>query len=114
MMRYQLKFLFGSQIRIREGNAPKNMESTFQMAASWQANKNFLVKVCYALLVAVIEKIRKPLLIADRFHVQGKLGPLSSSIALAFKSWWKPAFTFSISGMSIIDLLELPKTVYWI
>ncbi|KAL0377427.1 UNVERIFIED_CONTAM: Protease Do-like 1, chloroplastic [Sesamum radiatum] len=47
-------------------------DSTFQIAASWQANKNFLLK--------------------------GKVGPLSSSIALAFKSWWKPAFTLSMSA----------------
>lgn len=30
--------------------------------------------------------------------LQGKIGPLSSSLALAFKSWWKPAFTLSLSG----------------
>ncbi|OMO80675.1 hypothetical protein CCACVL1_12825 [Corchorus capsularis] len=47
-------------------------DSTFQVAASWQLNKNFLFK--------------------------GKVGPLSSSMALAFKSWWKPAFTFNISA----------------
>ncbi|KAL6288034.1 hypothetical protein ACE6H2_012424 [Prunus campanulata] len=51
---------------------PQVPDSTFQVAASWQANKNFLLK--------------------------GKVGPLSSSIALAFKSWWKPSFTFSISA----------------
>ncbi|XP_010924254.2 uncharacterized protein [Elaeis guineensis] len=49
-------------------------ESSFQLAASWQANKNFLLK--------------------------GKMGPSSSSIALAFKSWWRPSFTFSITAMS--------------
>ncbi|KAL6006974.1 hypothetical protein ACLOJK_032470 [Asimina triloba] len=48
-------------------------ESTFQVAASWQANKNFLVK--------------------------GKVGTASSSLALAFKSWWKPSFTFSVSAI---------------
>ncbi|XP_050382330.1 uncharacterized protein LOC126799216 [Argentina anserina] len=48
-------------------------DSTFQVAASWQANKNCLLK--------------------------GKVGPLSSSLALAFKSWWKPSFTFSISAV---------------
>ncbi|XP_042501964.1 uncharacterized protein LOC122079501 [Macadamia integrifolia] len=48
-------------------------DATFQVAASWQANKNLMVK--------------------------GKLGPISSSIALAFKSWWKPSFTFSISAV---------------
>ncbi|XP_031265317.1 uncharacterized protein LOC116123706 isoform X2 [Pistacia vera] len=47
-------------------------ESSFQVAASWQANKNFLLK--------------------------GKLGPLSSTLTLAFKSWWKPSFTFNISA----------------
>lgn len=31
---------------------------------------------------------------------QGKVGPLSSSVALAFKSWWKPSFTFNVSGNS--------------
>lgn len=30
--------------------------------------------------------------------LQGKVGPQSSSASLAFKSWWKPAFTFNISG----------------
>lgn len=30
--------------------------------------------------------------------LQGKVGPLSSSLSLAFKSWWKPSFTFNISG----------------
>ncbi|KAG1368033.1 hypothetical protein COCNU_14G005010 [Cocos nucifera] len=49
-------------------------ESSFQLAASWQANKNFLLK--------------------------GKMGPSSSSIALAFKSWWRPSFTFSITAMN--------------
>uniref|UniRef100_A0A0R0JPH3 Uncharacterized protein n=1 Tax=Glycine max TaxID=3847 RepID=A0A0R0JPH3_SOYBN len=44
---------------------------TFQIGASWQANKNFMLKA--------------------------KVGPSSSSMALAFKSWWKPSFTFSIS-----------------
>ncbi|KAJ6792171.1 Uncharacterized protein M6B38_240690 [Iris pallida] len=48
-------------------------ESSFQIAASWQANKNFLLK--------------------------GKIGPLTSSIALAFKSWWRPSFTFSITAV---------------
>ncbi|KAL6143291.1 hypothetical protein ACLB2K_053986 [Fragaria x ananassa] len=53
---------------------PKNIpDSTFQVAASWQANKNCLLK--------------------------GKVGPLSSSLAFAFKSWWKPSFTFSISAV---------------
>ncbi|XP_039017006.1 uncharacterized protein LOC120147762 isoform X2 [Hibiscus syriacus] len=47
-------------------------DSTFQLAASWQANKNFLLK--------------------------GKLGHISSSLALAVKSWWKPSFTFSVSA----------------
>ncbi|XP_031493771.1 uncharacterized protein LOC116259913 [Nymphaea colorata] len=68
-----IDFGFELATRIQEANAPNNTESTFQMAASWQANKNFLIK--------------------------GKLGPLSSSIALAFKSWWKPAFSFSISAV---------------
>jgi len=49
-------------------------ESLFQIAASWQANKNFLVKA--------------------------KVGPFSSSVALAFKSWWKPAFTFSLTAIN--------------
>ncbi|KAH8519182.1 hypothetical protein H0E87_000839 [Populus deltoides] len=29
---------------------------------------------------------------------QGKVGPLSSTLAFAFKSWWKPSFTFNISA----------------
>ncbi|THG18377.1 hypothetical protein TEA_015452 [Camellia sinensis var. sinensis] len=60
----------------RVDDKPSNVtpDSTFQFAASWQANKNFLLK--------------------------GKVGPFSSSVAFALKSWWKPAFTFSISATS--------------
>lgn len=68
-----IDFGFELQTRVDKTQTSKNYsESTFQVAASWQANKNFLLK--------------------------GKIGPLSSSIALAFKSWWKPSFTFSISA----------------
>ncbi|KAK4786142.1 hypothetical protein SAY86_002831 [Trapa natans] len=55
-----------------ENQTESGHDSTFQVAASWQANKNLLLK--------------------------GKIGPLSSSIAMAFKSWWKPSFTFTISA----------------
>ncbi|CAF2143644.1 unnamed protein product [Brassica rapa] len=47
-------------------------DSSLQMAASWQANKNFLLK--------------------------GKVGALSSTLTLAFKSWWNPSFTFNITA----------------
>ncbi|CAN6849221.1 unnamed protein product [Brassica oleracea] len=47
-------------------------DSSLQMAASWQANKNFLLK--------------------------GKVGALSSTFTLAFKSWWNPSFTFNITA----------------
>lgn len=68
-----MDFGFELQTRIDDDKTPKNtQESTFQVAASWQANKNFLLK--------------------------GKVGPLSTSLSLAFKSWWKPSFTFSISA----------------
>ncbi|KQK04725.1 uncharacterized protein LOC100839992 isoform X3 [Brachypodium distachyon] len=48
--------------------------SSLQLAANWQANKNFLIK--------------------------GKLGPSKSSVALAFTSWWKPMFTFSVTAVN--------------
>ncbi|KAI8541481.1 hypothetical protein RHMOL_Rhmol08G0064400 [Rhododendron molle] len=68
-----IDFGFELQTRVDDNKTSSpNADSTFQVAASWQANKNFLVK--------------------------GKAGPLSSSIALAFKSWWKPSFTFNISA----------------
>ncbi|KAI8533704.1 hypothetical protein RHMOL_Rhmol10G0029800 [Rhododendron molle] len=66
---------FGFELQTRVDDvktSTANPDSTFQVAASWQANKNFLLK--------------------------GKVGPLSSSVALAFKSWWKPSFTFNISA----------------
>lgn len=47
-------------------------ESSFQLAASWQANRHFLLK--------------------------GKMGPFSSAVALAFKCWWKPSFTLSLTA----------------
>ncbi|KAK4417768.1 hypothetical protein Salat_2189500 [Sesamum alatum] len=66
-------FGFELQTSVDDDMSSNNIpDSTFQIAASWQANKNFLVK--------------------------GKVGPLSSSIALAFKSWWKPSFTLSMSA----------------
>ncbi|XP_028060610.1 uncharacterized protein LOC114264214 [Camellia sinensis] len=67
---------FGIELQARVDDKPSNVtpDSTFQFAASWQANKNFLLK--------------------------GKVGPFSSSVAFALKSWWKPAFTFSISATS--------------
>ncbi|KAH9742188.1 hypothetical protein KPL70_002875 [Citrus sinensis] len=68
-----IDFGFELQTRIDDAKTANNIpESSFQVAASWQANKNFLLK--------------------------GKVGPLSSSVAMAFKSWWKPSFTFSISA----------------
>ncbi|KAH0696726.1 hypothetical protein KY290_015920 [Solanum tuberosum] len=69
-----IDFGFELQTSVNDEKAPAISihDSTFQVAASWQANKNFLVK--------------------------GKVGPLSSSVALAFKSWWKPSFTFNVSA----------------
>ncbi|KAL0331971.1 UNVERIFIED_CONTAM: hypothetical protein Scaly_2098600 [Sesamum calycinum] len=68
-----IDFGFELQTSVEDDKSSNNIhDSTFQIAASWQANKNFLLK--------------------------GKVGPLSSSIALAFKSWWKPAFTLSMSA----------------
>ncbi|XP_020554743.1 uncharacterized protein LOC105177133 isoform X2 [Sesamum indicum] len=68
-----IDFGFELQTSVDDDKSSNNIQdSTFQIAASWQANKNFLLK--------------------------GKVGPLSSSIALAFKSWWKPAFTLSMSA----------------
>ncbi|XP_052196607.1 uncharacterized protein LOC127803965 isoform X2 [Diospyros lotus] len=67
-----IDFGFELQTRIDDKTSNVTSDSTFQVGASWQANKNFLLK--------------------------GKVGPLSSSAALAFKSWWKPSFTFSISA----------------
>ncbi|RYR08196.1 hypothetical protein Ahy_B05g075770 isoform B [Arachis hypogaea] len=68
-----IDFGFELQTSVDDAIAANNIsDSTFQIGASWQANKNFLLKA--------------------------KVGPSSSSLALAFKSWWKPSFTFSISG----------------
>lgn len=64
---------FELQTRVDDAKASNDMQdSTFQVAASWQANKNFLLK--------------------------GKVGSKSSSVGLSFKSWWKPSFTFSLSA----------------
>ncbi|KAL7140807.1 hypothetical protein ABFS83_08G011500 [Erythranthe nasuta] len=69
-----IDFGFELQTKVDGDKSSNNIhDSTFQVAASWQANKNFLLK--------------------------GKVGPLSSSIALAFKSWWKPSFTLSVSAV---------------
>ncbi|KAG2714523.1 hypothetical protein I3760_03G031600 [Carya illinoinensis] len=68
-----IDFGFELQTRIDDAKISNNIpESTLQVAASWQANKNLLLK--------------------------GKVGPLSSTVSLAFKSWWKPSFTFNISA----------------
>ncbi|KAK9090426.1 hypothetical protein Sjap_023603 [Stephania japonica] len=69
-----IDFGFELETRVDTPESSSNLpESTFQIAASWQANKNLLLK--------------------------GKAGPFSSSLALAFKSWWKPSFTFNISAV---------------
>ncbi|KAH0463797.1 hypothetical protein IEQ34_006583 [Dendrobium chrysotoxum] len=68
---------FGFELTTRiDGEKPAGTvdDSSFQIAASWQANKNLLLK--------------------------GKTGPSSSAITLAFKSWWKPSFTFSITAIN--------------
>ncbi|KAL2335679.1 hypothetical protein Fmac_016892 [Flemingia macrophylla] len=68
-----IDFGFELQTSVDDAIAGNNIsDSTFQIGASWQANKNFLLKA--------------------------KAGPQSSSMAFAFKSWWKPSFTFSISA----------------
>ncbi|KAK1410125.1 hypothetical protein QVD17_36658 [Tagetes erecta] len=69
-----IDFGFELQTRINDEKTSNNVQdSTFNVAASWQANKNILVKA--------------------------KGGPLGSSLCLAFKSWWKPSFTFSMSAI---------------
>ncbi|EPS70531.1 hypothetical protein M569_04229, partial [Genlisea aurea] len=69
-----IDFGFELQTKVNDEKSPKNLnEPSLQAAASWQANKNLLLK--------------------------GKVGQLSSSIALAFKSWWNPSFTLSMSAM---------------
>ncbi|KAJ0573297.1 hypothetical protein HanRHA438_Chr06g0264841 [Helianthus annuus] len=66
-----IDFGFEVQTRIDDEKTSNDIhDSTFRVAASWQANKNILTKA----------------------------GPLGSSFCLAFKSWWKPSFTFSMSG----------------
>ncbi|XP_010555965.1 PREDICTED: uncharacterized protein LOC104825337 isoform X2 [Tarenaya hassleriana] len=65
----------GFEIQTRLDDAEKSdrfPDSSMRIAASWQANKNFLLK--------------------------GKMGPMSSTITLAFKSWWKPSFTLNVSA----------------
>ncbi|XP_062180899.1 uncharacterized protein LOC133885237 [Phragmites australis] len=67
---------FGLELaaRVDKDKPTENGNSLFQLAASWQANKNFLLK--------------------------GKLSPSKSSVAVAFKSWWKPSFTFSVTAVN--------------
>lgn len=68
-----IDFGFELQTRVDDAKASNKIpDSTFQVAASWQANKNFLLK--------------------------GKVGSVSSAVALAFKSWWNPSLTYSISA----------------
>nr|CAB3464374.1 unnamed protein product [Digitaria exilis] len=65
---------FGLEFTGRIDKPTENGNSLFQLAASWQANKNFLLKV--------------------------KLGPSKSSVVLALKSWWRPSFTFSVTAVN--------------
>ncbi|KAL0424289.1 UNVERIFIED_CONTAM: hypothetical protein Sradi_0963700 [Sesamum radiatum] len=88
-----IDFGFELQTRVDDNESSNNIQdSTFQVAASWQANKNFLLKISHCIS-------------------SGKVGPLSSSIALAFKSWWKPSFTFSISA--IRDRIKERRPLDW-
>ncbi|KAK4272099.1 hypothetical protein QN277_020698 [Acacia crassicarpa] len=68
-----IDFGFELQTRVDDAITSNNIpDSTFQVGASWQANKNLLLKA--------------------------KVGQSSFSMALALKSWWKPSFTFNISA----------------
>ncbi|XP_058726211.1 uncharacterized protein LOC131597533 [Vicia villosa] len=68
-----IDFGFELQTSVDDAIAANSIsDSTFQIGASWQANKNFLLKA--------------------------KVGPKSSTMVVAFKSWWKPSFTFNISA----------------
>ncbi|XP_035830409.1 uncharacterized protein LOC110944617 isoform X2 [Helianthus annuus] len=76
-----IDFGFEVQTRIDDEKTSNDIhDSTFRVAASWQANKNILVKT--------------------------KAGPLGSSFCLAFKSWWKPSFTFSMSVLQLLAMAE--------
>eukprot|EP01018_Ginkgo_biloba_P022258 Gb_06054 [translate_table: standard] len=63
---------FEFQSRLNREESSMN-PGELQIAASWQANKNILLKA--------------------------KLGSASSAAALTFKSWWQPSFLFSIALM---------------
>ncbi|XP_076943534.1 uncharacterized protein LOC143613803 isoform X1 [Bidens hawaiensis] len=68
-----IDFGFELLTRMNEQKGSNNIQdSTFNIGASWQANKNILLK--------------------------GKVGPNSSSVSFSFKSWWKPSFSFSASA----------------
>ncbi|KAI9121192.1 hypothetical protein K1719_008225 [Acacia pycnantha] len=68
-----IDFGFELQTRVDDAITSNNItDSTFQVGASWQANKNLLLKA--------------------------KVGHSSFSMALALKSWWKPSFTCNISA----------------
>jgi len=47
-------------------------------------------------------------------YLQGKFGPSKSSVVLALKSWWRPSFTFSVTGMhaTCARLCTLEKDPY--
>lgn len=99
-----------SLYRVDNDKAKSSMhDSTFQVAASWQANKNFLLKVAYfnMYFILILSGTCLVQLAFIHYDVQGKVGPLGSSLALAFKSWWKPAFTFSISGSLTLSIHSL-------
>ena len=36
-------------------------------------------------------------------YLQGKFGPSKSSVVMALKSWWRPSFTFSVTGMQAVQ-----------
>ncbi|KAH9289530.1 hypothetical protein KI387_033647 [Taxus chinensis] len=65
----------GEELHVTQG------ESNIQVAASWQANKNILLKA--------------------------KLGSASSAAALTFKSWWQPsvAFSFACEFYEVIPII---------
>jgi len=47
-------------------------------------------------------------------YLQGKFGPSKSSVVMALKSWWRPSFTFSVTGMhaTCARLCTLEKDPY--
>ncbi|XVE83961.1 hypothetical protein DITRI_Ditri16bG0130900 [Diplodiscus trichospermus] len=69
------------------------LESSYNMLFGKLALKCLFEEARHSNAIIMLKPIDDP-----HVDLMGKIGPLSLSLALAMKSWWKPSFNISFSA----------------